>query len=860
MRNSTSIKNKKIFRENFIVCISIIFIFLVTCYIKKIFPFGNFTVDTSDFEGQIVPFYYHVYDFLHGRKSLFFDWYTGLGSNMAGLVSHYGFLSPFNLLFLFIKREQIETFMTLFIAIKLVFIGLSMLFFLNKCFSRFPSGWKVILCLLYVFNGFTMQYFIFPMWLDIVFIFPLLNYYLFILLTNDKISIGYIISLSYVLLISIMQSYMVIIYIVLLTGIYLFIFYRKNIEHIKSVICKLFFCTVTSLCCTGIIILPGAIHILSSYRMNNNTSIIKILGTVNFSERSKWLMITGIGGPLGVLIYGLKKKEEKKFKYLLILIGSFLSLPIILESTNLFWHMGSYINFPMRFGYMLVFWAVIGGAIGVVNYDFFKTERKIKSYIIYLLIICIEILMIPFEYWILTDNKGMFWIALCVFIQTFLTYIIFSYFRNKLMTKINYIAVICQLVIIPVALIVPNQGHASHSFIPVGNIVYNYVNTQSVNNPLKRIKNIDSSLESNYPYICTIPALSNYIHLVNERQIKAVKSLGYAQTFTRLCDAGGTLFSDILMGMNSVIAETDINNSLYEKDKDLGEFGIYNLKNTFKNEGILINNTQRVQVKAHSDNPFINQNEISSCILGTDIFSFVVDRSSQLTNTLAVEGIKELYFYGYTNDKLEVMVNGKKIQIPNFSNLQNTRYPNDLNNGIISLGTFQDCYVKIEIVPQEQNVDVLYTIAALDLNGFKNVEPSYADSFYIETGKSNIFIELKCAQDNMELFLPVYADDGWECTVNGEKIRLQRFDDFFICVPLIKGNNIIKLKYTPPGMRIGIILTIVGLIFLESIVSRWQQKNKYILNLLFILFVILFLFIILLFYILALAVLLLSII
>lgn len=92
------------------------------------------------------------------------------------------------------------------------------------------------------------------------------------------------------------------------------------------------------------------------------------------------------------------------------------------------------------------------------------------------------------------------------------------------------------------------------------------------------------------------------------------------------------------------------------------------------------------------------------------------------------------------------------------------------------------------------------------------------------------------------------------------KIRLQRFDDFFICVPLIKGNNIIKLKYTPPGMRIGIILTIVGLIFLESIVSRGQQKNKYILNLLFILFVILFLFIILLFYILALAVLLLSII
>ena len=170
MRGNLLTRNKKIIKENFFVSISIIFIFLVACYIKNIFPFGNLTIDTSDFQGQIVPFYYHVYDFLHGEKALFFDWYTGLGSNMAGLVSHYGLLSPLNLLFLFIKREQIESFMTIFLAIKLVLIGLSMLFFLNKCFRRIPEGWKIIFCLLYVFNGYTMQYYIFPMWLDIVFI------------------------------------------------------------------------------------------------------------------------------------------------------------------------------------------------------------------------------------------------------------------------------------------------------------------------------------------------------------------------------------------------------------------------------------------------------------------------------------------------------------------------------------------------------------------------------------------------------------------------------------------------------------------------------------------------------------------
>ena len=58
--------------------------------------------------GQYVPMYIHLCDVLHGTKSLWFDWYTGLGNNMAGATLHFGLISPFNLFFLFIGRGSVE--------------------------------------------------------------------------------------------------------------------------------------------------------------------------------------------------------------------------------------------------------------------------------------------------------------------------------------------------------------------------------------------------------------------------------------------------------------------------------------------------------------------------------------------------------------------------------------------------------------------------------------------------------------------------------------------------------------------------------------------------------------------------------
>ncbi|HKM20917.1 MAG TPA: YfhO family protein, partial [Lachnospiraceae bacterium] len=87
--------------------------------IKQIFPFGSNTIDYYDMGQQIAAFYYHVYDALHGEKSLFFDWYSALGTNMTMNTSGCSSISLFNLLLFLFPRDMILQALSVFTMIKM---------------------------------------------------------------------------------------------------------------------------------------------------------------------------------------------------------------------------------------------------------------------------------------------------------------------------------------------------------------------------------------------------------------------------------------------------------------------------------------------------------------------------------------------------------------------------------------------------------------------------------------------------------------------------------------------------------------------------------------------------------------------
>ena len=70
-------------------------VMLVILICKGIWPFGTNRIDYFDNMQQVAPLYAHLWDWMHGKASLWFDWYTGLGTNVSMSISAFSMLSPF---------------------------------------------------------------------------------------------------------------------------------------------------------------------------------------------------------------------------------------------------------------------------------------------------------------------------------------------------------------------------------------------------------------------------------------------------------------------------------------------------------------------------------------------------------------------------------------------------------------------------------------------------------------------------------------------------------------------------------------------------------------------------------------------
>ncbi|MCF0115021.1 MAG: YfhO family protein [Erysipelotrichaceae bacterium] len=309
---------------------------------------NGYLLATTDAREQVIPFYYHLWDVQHLQKSLFFDWYSALGTNMAGIVAHYGLISPINLLLLFIKREQIEVFFNVLVVIRLVLASSSMFFLLDK---KHESVFNILLAPLYALNAYMIMYCIFPMWMDIAIIFPLLLYCLEKLMEEDTCKLGYMICLAFSFMMDVNIVPMIIIFVILFTSIKLFLLDKaqRGIAAINVIVSSIIGSLISL-----VILLPGAMQIMVSSRIGTSFIDLILAGykVVSYMDYQKWVM-----GTLAVIaiVFGLsfirKFKDKNCYAYLILLV--IMAFSMISEGSNLVWHLGTYAYWSMRFAFMM---------------------------------------------------------------------------------------------------------------------------------------------------------------------------------------------------------------------------------------------------------------------------------------------------------------------------------------------------------------------------------------------------------------------------------------------------------------------------------------------------------------------------
>ena len=75
--------------------------------------------------------------------------------------------------------------------------------------------------------------------------------------------------------------------------------------------------------------------------------------------------------------------------------------------------------------------------------------------------------------------------------------------------------------------------------------------------------------------------------------------------------------------------------------------------------------------------------------------------------------------------------------------------------------------------------------------------------------------------NNEALFLSIPYDNSWKAYVNGKQVDISDFNSLME-IHLNKGTQTILLKFTPEGICLGIILTIIGLVGLLFIII-WEN-------------------------------------
>ena len=142
---------------------------IFTLIFKGIWPFGSNRIDYFDNMQQVAPLYAHLWDWMHGNASIWFDWYTGLGTNVSMSISAFTMLSPFNFLLYFIPRNLILESISILTALKMVCMSVTMYIYLDSKFARLQDCLKTIFAVMFSLSGYVILYgSCFTPWISII--------------------------------------------------------------------------------------------------------------------------------------------------------------------------------------------------------------------------------------------------------------------------------------------------------------------------------------------------------------------------------------------------------------------------------------------------------------------------------------------------------------------------------------------------------------------------------------------------------------------------------------------------------------------------------------------------------------------
>lgn len=177
-------ENLLLYGASFGIVVLLIWIFF---YFASYAPFGNNSTAWNDADIQYLDFFAYFKDVLSGRNEIGYTFSKELGGTNIGTYSYY-LASPLNWLVILFPKTQLHTFFNLLVSLKLGLSAAFCAFFIKNRFSeKLRSHYIVSLSIGYALMQYNITQASNIMWLDGVYMLPLILLGVYYLVNKDNI-------------------------------------------------------------------------------------------------------------------------------------------------------------------------------------------------------------------------------------------------------------------------------------------------------------------------------------------------------------------------------------------------------------------------------------------------------------------------------------------------------------------------------------------------------------------------------------------------------------------------------------------------------------------------------------------------
>ncbi len=842
---------------------------------RKVFPLGNNSVLVLDLNGQYVYYFQALREKILEGGSLLYTWTRTLGGEFMGIFTYY-LCSPFSLLVTLFPENMITEALLCIILGKVGLSGLTFGIYLHH--SRPSSRFKIVLfSVLYALTAYSVVQAMNTMWIDAVYLLPLVILGLERLMHKKKFLL-FTITLALVFITNYYIGFMVGIFCALYFCYEYFSHYEvDDLKRLGLTAARFAGFVLIAVAIACITVLPAYYSLTFGKTEFQNTDytfkqrfdfldfFLKMLPSSYDTVRPEGLpfVYCGILPLILAPIYFMLPRISKKQK-----IWSGIFLMVMFFSMNsstidLFWHGMSQPNWlNYRYSFMFCFLLLI------LAYEAFRSLEKINYK--WVLGVCAGLLVLIFmvqkQDYTFTDKNIAISDIECIWLSIGMiaVYIVaLNAFRMKLWKNI---AAMFLLIFTCLELFLSGSSNLEAL---AKDVVFS--SRPSYVDFIARFDDLVDSIQEkdtgfyrmektihrkvNDPMALDMKGLSNSTSTLNDSVINLLSDFGYASRSHWTKYLGGTPVSDSLFGLKYILSEDTVS-PLYEKADSLKNVVAY--ENPYA-LGIIYGVNQAVASLDQEEfvSPFVLMNETVTKMLGeeetVELFKPIkfsdglIDCTESKTSghikyekKKDSDGSPSVTFYITAPNDMEIFTffpseYPREVKLTLNGANYDTYFANETRR-IVSLGRFnQQQFITLKMTFSDNLylMDETEYFYYLDEALFEEIMPQLQTnmmqvSSYDDTHISGT-IDIDGTHDY--IFTTIPYDEGWHVQIDGKDVNIAKQFDSLLAIDVTgmeEGTYEISFRYLPDIYILGFCLSIGGVVALVIcvVVSRKLKKRR----------------------------------